>query len=151
MLRDRHGRGAAARRARGLGVLRAGAERRRGRAGLLRERAAAPAPEDREKEEDPEEKEKAPGAPHVLVVRTPEERLTWLQAIRSRRKADVAAGIPGLFAGALITDGYTGYQHLLPRLAGIQQCCAHYADTVVMPIRELWRWRAGAGGLAVSA
>jgi Transposase IS66 family len=89
------------------------------------DRAAPPAPEDREKEEDPEEKGKAPGAPHVLVVRTPGERLTWLQAIRSRRKADVAAGIPGLFAGALITDGYTGYQHLLPRLAGIQQCCAH--------------------------
>ena len=24
-----------------------------------------------------------------------------------------------------MTDGYTGYQHLLSRLAGIQQCCAH--------------------------
>jgi hypothetical protein len=29
------------------------------------------------------------------------------------------------FAGYLITDGYTGYQHLLPRLAGIQQCAQH--------------------------
>jgi Transposase IS66 family/Family of unknown function (DUF6444) len=91
------------------------------------DRSAAPQPAGQQEEEDPEEKEKekAPGAPHVLVVRTPDERLTWLQAIRSRRKADVAAGIPGLFAGSLITDGYTGYQHLLPRLAGIQQCCAH--------------------------
>jgi hypothetical protein len=33
-----------------------------------------------------------------------------------------------------MTDGYTGYQHLLTRIAGIQQCCVHYPDTVVMPI-----------------
>ena len=80
-----------------------------------------------EKEEDPEEKDgtAAAGAPHVLIVRTPDGRLTWLQAIASRRKAAVAAGIPAAFAGWLITDGYTGYQHLLSRLAGIQQCCAH--------------------------
>ena len=79
-----------------------------------------------EREADPEEKDKtASGAPHVLVVRTPDGRLTLLQAIRSRRKADVAGGVPGLFAGSLITDGYTGYQHLLSRLDGIQQCCAH--------------------------
>ena len=80
-----------------------------------------------EKEEDPEEKDgkAASGAPHVLIVRTPDGRLTWLQAIASRRKAAVAAGIPAAFTGALITDGYTGYQHLLSRLAGIQQCAQH--------------------------
>ena len=80
-----------------------------------------------EKEEDPEEKDgkTAGGAPHVLIVRTPDERLTWLQTIASRRKEAVAAGIPAAFAGWLITDGYTGYQHLLSRLVGIQQCCAH--------------------------
>ena len=92
------------------------------------DRAAAPQPsgDKQEKEEDPEEKDKAAaGAPHVLIVRTPDERLTLLQAIGSRRKGDVAGGIPGLFTGSLITDGYTGYQHLLARLAGIQQCCAH--------------------------
>jgi transposase len=84
------------------------------------------AQEDREQEQDPEEKDKAAaGAPHVLIVRTPDGRLTWLQAIASRRKAAVAAGVPAAFTGALITDGYTGYQHLLARLAGIQQCCAH--------------------------
>jgi hypothetical protein len=44
-----------------------------------------------------------------------------LQAIASRRKANVAAGIPAAFTGPLIT----GYQHLLSRLAGIQQCCQH--------------------------
>jgi transposase len=88
---------------------------------------SAPQPAGREEEEqDPEEKEKtAPGAPHVLIVRTPDGRLTWLQALSSRRKAAVAAGIPAAFTGLLMTDGYTGYQHLLSRLAGIQQCCQH--------------------------
>ena len=82
--------------------------------------------EGKDEEEDPEEKEKtAPGAPHALIIRTPDGRLTWLQALASRRKGDVAAGIPAAFTGFLMTDGYTGYQHLLTRLAGIQQCCAH--------------------------
>ena len=88
----------------------------------------APQPDAREEEEqgDPEEKEKtAPGAPHVLIVRTPDGRLTWLQALASRRKGDIAAGLPAAFTGYLMTDGYTGYQHLLSRLAGIQQCAAH--------------------------
>ena len=87
----------------------------------------------------------------MLIVRTPDGRLTWLQALASRRKGDVAAGIPAAFTGLLMTDGYTGYQHLLSRLAGIQQCCQHYADTVVMPIPGRWCWRAGVPGLAVSA
>jgi Transposase IS66 family len=87
---------------------------------------SAPQPAGQEEEQDPEEKEKtAPGAPHVLIVRTPDGRLTWLQALASRRKAAVAAGIPAAFTGLLMTDGYTGYQHLLSRLAGIQQCCQH--------------------------
>ena len=89
----------------------------------------APAAEAEEKgqEKDPEEKDgkAAPGAPHVLITRTPDGRLTLLQAMASRRKAALAAGLPALFTGYLITDGYTGYQHLLPQLAGIQQCCAH--------------------------
>jgi transposase len=79
-----------------------------------------------DEERDPEEKqEAAAGAPHVLIVRTPDGRLTFLQAIASRRKDAIAAGLPAAFTGALITDGYTAYQHLLERLAGIQQCCAH--------------------------
>jgi len=75
---------------------------------------------------DPEEKDTpAAGAPHVLITRTPDGRLTFLQAIASRRKDAIAAGLPAGFSGYLITDGYTGYQHLLSRLAGIQQCAAH--------------------------
>jgi hypothetical protein len=88
---------------------------------------AAPAPAQEEEEADPEEKDKAAaGAPHVLIIRTPDGRLTFLQAIASRRKGAIAAGLPAGFTGYLITDGYTGYQHLLgSRLAGIQQCAAH--------------------------
>jgi hypothetical protein len=95
---------------------------------VLDTNAPQPAVQEDEEEEqgDPEEKEKtAPGAPHVLIVRTPDGRLTWLRALASRRKGDVAAGIPAAFTGLLMTDGYTGYQHLLSRLAGIQQCCQH--------------------------
>jgi transposase len=77
-------------------------------------------------DEDPEDgSRQAPGAPHVLAVRTPTERLTWLQALGSRRKEDVTGGIPARFTGFLITDGYTAYQRLLSRLAGVQQCCQH--------------------------
>ena len=88
--------------------------------------SGAPQPAAREEQEqDPEEEKAAAGAPHVLIARTPDGRLTWLQALASRRKGDVAAGIPAAFTGLLMTDGYTGYQHLLTRLAGIQQCCQH--------------------------
>ncbi|MGH3125839.1 MAG: IS66 family transposase, partial [Streptosporangiaceae bacterium] len=95
---------------------------------VLDNSAQQPAAPQEEEGGDPEEEEKeaaAPGAPHVLIVRTPDGRLTWLQALGSRRKGDVAAGIPAAFTGFLMTDGYTGYQHLLSRLAGIQQCCQH--------------------------
>jgi len=58
---------------------------------------------------DPGEKDgkDAAGAPHVLIVRTPDGRLTYLQAIGSRRKDSVGGGIPPMFSGYLMTDGYT--------------------------------------------
>ncbi|MDR3033498.1 MAG: IS66 family transposase [Kitasatospora sp.] len=94
---------------------------------LLDRAAPAAAPTAEDGEQDPEERDgKAePGAPHVLITRTPDGRLTLLQAIASRKKAAIAAGLPASFTGCLITDGYAGYQHLLSRLAGIQQCAAH--------------------------
>lgn len=92
---------------------------------VLGKNAPQAAAREERQEEDPEEEKTAPGAPHVLIVRTPDGRLTWLQALASRRKGDVGAGIPAEFTGFLMTDGYTGYQHLLTRLAGIQQCCQH--------------------------
>jgi transposase len=88
------------------------------------DRAALPAAP--AEEADPEEgRPAAPGSPHVMIVRTPDERLTFLQAMTSRRKDAIAGALPAPFAGTLITDGHAGYQHLLGKLAGIQQCCAH--------------------------
>ena len=85
-----------------------------------------PAPGDAA-EADPEDKDgkAAAGAPHVLIIRTPDGRLSAMLALASRRKGSVGAGIPAAFTGHLMTDGYTGYQHLLSRIAGIQQCCQH--------------------------
>jgi transposase IS66 family protein len=85
-----------------------------------------PAPDDAG-EADPEDKDgkAAAGTPHVLIIRTPDGRLSAMLALASRRKGSVGAGIPAAFTGHLMTDGYTGYQHLLSRIAGIQQCCQH--------------------------
>ncbi len=85
-----------------------------------------PGPDGEADPEDKAGKPEAAGAPHVLVVVTPDGRLTFLQALGSRRKGSVAGGIPAGFAGYLMTDGYTGYQHLIgTRVKGIQQCCQH--------------------------
>jgi transposase len=56
------------------------------------------------------------GAPHVLVLRTPDERLVRLTASDSRRHADVVASLR-TFTGYLIVDGFTGYQKLIPPAA----------------------------------
>jgi transposase IS66 family protein len=73
---------------------------------------------------DPQTGEPAGGAPHVLIVRPPGGKLTWLRAMGSRRAAAITA-ILSFFTGILITDGYTAYQQMLGDLAGIQQCAAH--------------------------
>jgi hypothetical protein len=106
------------------------------------DKTPVPAPgQDDAGEADPEEKDgrkAAAGAPHVLVVTTPDAWLRLLLAMASRRKADVGAGIPAAFTGYLMTGGYAGYQHLLDRIAGIQQCCQHVirrarGDTALNP------------------
>lgn len=54
---------------------------------------AAPAAEDMA---DPAEgRLAATGPPHVMIVRTPDGRLTFLQAIGSRRKDAVSGALPG--------------------------------------------------------
>jgi transposase len=90
-----------------------------------------------------------------------EAKLAWVHCARTGkytllmahprrgRQAIEAMGVLPAFAGVAVHDawapydGYPGPDH--------QLCCAHYADTVVMPIRGRWRWRAGVSGLAVSA
>jgi hypothetical protein len=73
---------------------------------------------------DPRTGEPAEGAPHVLIIRPPGGKLTWLRAMSSRRAAAITA-ILSFFTGFLITDGYTAYQQMLGDLAGIQQCAQH--------------------------
>jgi hypothetical protein len=68
------------------------------------------------------------GEPHVMVIRTPDERLVWLTGLDSRRYDEVIA-LLRTFTGYLVVDGYHAYQRLLACaggvLAGIQQCCQH--------------------------
>jgi transposase len=73
---------------------------------------------------DPGTGEPETGSSHILVIRPPGGKLTWLRALGSRR-AEAITAILGFFTGFLITDGYTAYQQMLPKLAGIQQCAAH--------------------------
>lgn len=77
---------------------------------------------------DPETGQPLPGSPHVMVIRTPDERLVWMTGLVSRGYDTVIARLL-TFAGHLIVDGYGAYQRLLTRagaiLAGIQQCVQH--------------------------
>jgi transposase len=77
---------------------------------------------------DPDTGQPVPGAPHVLAIRTPDERLAWLAGLTSRSYDTVIAALR-TFAGHLIVDGYGAYQRLLTStdavLAGIQQCIQH--------------------------
>jgi hypothetical protein len=77
---------------------------------------------------DPDTGEVIGGSPHVLAIRTPDERLAWLGGLTSRSYDTVIAALRG-FAGHLIVDGYGAYQRLRSGvdavLAGIQQCCQH--------------------------
>ncbi len=77
---------------------------------------------------DPDTETPVPGSPHVMVIRTPDERLLWLSGLVSRGYDMVIAALR-TFTGHLIVDGYGAYQRLLHDagavLAGIQQCVAH--------------------------
>ena len=73
---------------------------------------------------DPQTGGPVPGAAQVMVIRTPDERLVWLQALASRRAEGITA-LLAFFTGFLIVDGYSAYQQLSGKLAGIQQCCQH--------------------------
>jgi len=59
-------------------------------------------------EQDPDTGEPGDGSPHVLIIRPPGGKLTWLRALGSRRAAAITA-ILGFFTEFLITDGYTAY------------------------------------------
>jgi hypothetical protein len=77
---------------------------------------------------DPDTGQPIPGSPHVLAIRTPDERLAWLAGLTSRSYDTVTAALR-TYAGHLIVDGYGAYQRLRAGLdavlAGIQQCVQH--------------------------
>ena len=58
---------------------------------------------------DPAPANRFPG-PHVMVIRTPDEWLTWLYPLASRHE-EVIAHLSG-YLGYLIVDGYGAYQKL---------------------------------------
>jgi hypothetical protein len=68
----------------------------------------------------------AAGSPHVLAVRTPEQRLVWYQAITSRSSENIKnLGIFDRWYGVLVRDDYAGYHQFDTTLGGVQQCAAH--------------------------
>ena len=64
--------------------------------------------------------------------------------------AVAAATVADDARSALLADLLGRVAECFPRRE-TRQCCGHYADTVVMPIRGCRYWPAGVPGLAVSA
>jgi len=67
-----------------------------------------------------------PGAPHVVTVRTPEERLVWYRALPARTAVALRnLGVLGDYRGYIVRDDYAGWHQFDARAAGTQQCVAH--------------------------
>jgi len=76
--------------------------------------------------------EPAAGSPHVVILRTPEARLSWYRALPARtKKALRDLGLlstketQGGFTGYLVRDDYSAWHQFDSTLAGVQQCVAH--------------------------
>lgn len=68
----------------------------------------------------------ATGSPHVVVVRTPDERLVCFRPITSRTKDAIRElGLLDGWGGVLVRDDYAGWHQFDAQLAGVQQCGAH--------------------------
>lgn len=68
----------------------------------------------------------AAGSPHVVTVRTPDERLIWYAATPSRSSAALKdMGVMDGYHGILVRDDYAGWAQFDAQLAGVQQCCQH--------------------------
>jgi hypothetical protein len=67
-----------------------------------------------------------PGAPHVVTVRTPEERLVWYRSLPARTKVALRTlGLFGDYTGYLVRDDYAAWHQFDNKVAGVQQCVAH--------------------------
>ena len=70
----------------------------------------------------------AAGSPHVVTVRTPDERLVWYAATPSRSSEALKdLGVMDGYHGILVRDDYAGWAQVDAQLAGVQQCCQHIA------------------------
>lgn len=68
------------------------------------------------------------GSPHVVTVRTPDERLVWYAATPSRSSEAIKGlGVMDGYHGILVRDDYAGWAQFDAQLAGVQQCCQHIA------------------------
>jgi hypothetical protein len=68
------------------------------------------------------------GSPHVVTVRTPDERLVWYAAMPSRSSEAIKGlGVMDGYHGILVRDDYNGWAQFDAQLAGVQQCCQHIA------------------------
>ena len=68
------------------------------------------------------------GSPHVVIVRTPDERLVWYAAMPSRSSEAIKGlGVLDGYHGILVRDDYNGWARFDAQLAGVQQCCQHIA------------------------
>jgi hypothetical protein len=68
----------------------------------------------------------AAGSPHVVTVRTPDERLVWYAAAPSRSSEAIKnLSIMDGYHGILVRDDYAGWAQFDAQLDGVQQCCQH--------------------------
>jgi transposase IS66 family protein len=68
------------------------------------------------------------GSPHVVTVRTPDERLVWYAATPSRSSEAIKGlGVMDGYHGILVRDDYAGWAQFDAQLAGVQQCGQHLA------------------------
>jgi hypothetical protein len=70
--------------------------------------------------------EPVPGSPHVVTVRTPDERLVWYRALPAGTKVALRnLGLLGDYTGYLVRDDYVAWHQFDSTVAGVQQCVAH--------------------------
>ena len=88
----------------------------------------------------------AEGAPHAVTIRTPDARLIWYAAMRSRSGASIAGlGVMEGWHGYLVRDDYAAWHQFDADLAGVQQCCAHLIRHCKGVLELHPQWQAWAG------
>jgi transposase len=87
-----------------------------------------------------------PGAPHAVTIRTPDARLIWYAALRSRSGAAITGlGVLEGWHGYLVRDDYAGWHQFDAQLAGVQQCAAHLIRHCKGVLELHPQWQAWAG------